>query len=77
MSDDAGRIPLYVGVICLYVHRKLRCQLILEHCRQNSCYMHICPADVSQVGLLHTAKGDGSHCDLTRMCCEKMMGFIW
>ena len=31
MSDDAGRIPLHVGVICFHMCGKLQCQLILEH----------------------------------------------
>ena len=45
MSDDTGRIPLHVGGICLRVHGKLQSHLILEHCCENSCYVHIGPAD--------------------------------
>ena len=63
MSDDAGRIPLHVGVICLPVRGKLQCQLILEHRRENSHYVHVSPADASRVSSLHAAMGDSSCCD--------------
>ena len=41
--DDAGRIPLQAGGICLQVHGNLRCQLILEHRRENSHCRHVGP----------------------------------
>ena len=63
VSDDTGRIPLCVVVICLCVHGKLQSQLILEHCCENSRYMYVGPTDVSEVGSLHAAKGDSSRCD--------------
>ena len=61
MSDDAGRIPLRVGVICLSVCRKLQSQLILEYSYKNSYYVHVGPTDASRVGSLHAATGDSSH----------------
>ena len=63
MSDDAEKIPLHVGVICLPVCEKLQYQFILEHHCKKSHYMHISPNDASWVSSLHTAMGDSSHCD--------------
>ena len=71
MSDDTGRIPLHVGGICLRVHGKLQSHLILEHCYENSCYVHIGPADALWVGLLRAAKGDSSQCDYDRDVLRK------
>ena len=60
VSDDTRRILRPVGVICLPAHGKLQCQLILDHHRENSRYMHIDPTDESWVSSQHTAKGDSS-----------------
>ena len=63
MSDDTGRVPLHVDVICLHIRRKLQCQLILERRCKNSRCVHVSPADMLQVSLLHAAKGDSSRCN--------------
>ena len=55
-----------MGVISLPVRGKLQCQLILEHCCENSHYVHVCPTDASRVGSLHAAKGDSSCCNYDR-----------
>ena len=60
MPDDAGRISLPVGVICLHVHWKLKSQLILEHRCDNSCYMYVGSANALWVSSLHAAKWDNS-----------------
>ena len=49
----------WMWFVCLYAG-KLQCQLILEHRRENSRYVHVGHADSSRGDSLQAAKGDSS-----------------
>ena len=52
---------MWVWFVCLYTGN-CSVKFILELCCENSCYVHVGPADALWVGSLHIAKEDSSRC---------------